>query len=126
MSHVIGIGGVFLKSKGDNKALAAWYKEILGVKVETWGGAIFRTSDYSAKDDGDSAWMVFEKGASKFDQSESNFIINYRVQDLPGLIANLQRAGIKVEGPESSEQGSFAWLVDPEGNKVELWEPGQI
>lgn len=123
MGHIVGIGGVFLKSKGDHQALAGWYKQHLGLKVENWGGAIFHQSDFASTDDGDTAWMVFGTDSPKFNQSESNLIINYRVHDLLGLIENLQKAGITVEGPESSDQGKFAWLVDPENNKVELWEP---
>lgn len=123
MTNIIGIGGVFLKSKGDHKALTAWYKQHLGVNVQSWGGAIFRPADYAANDDGDSAWMIQPKDAAKFSEAESNVIINYRVRDLTGMIAHLRKEGIRVEGPESSEQGAFAWLLDPEGNKVELWEP---
>lgn len=123
MAHVVGIGGVFLKAKGDPQALAAWYKQHLGIKVEAWGGAIFHSSDFASKDDGDAAWMIFGGDSPKFIQCQSNFIINYRAHDLLGLLANLLKAGIKTEGPETSEQGKFAWVVDPEGNKVELWEP---
>ncbi len=124
MPHVIGVGGVFIKSKSDGKALAAWYKEKLGIKVQAWGGAVFQSSDSAEHDDGDSAWMVFGKDSSKFAQCESNVIINYRVHDLNGLVDGLKKSGTKVEGPEASDQGAFAWVIDPEGNKVELWEPG--
>lgn len=124
MSHVVGIGGVFIKSKKGNKELAVWYKRYLGVSVEAWGGAIFSTTNFNSNDDGDVAWMVFDSQASKFSQTQSGFIINYRVRDLVGLLQNLSNAGISFEGIEKTEQGSFAWVLDPEGNKVELWEPG--
>jgi predicted enzyme related to lactoylglutathione lyase len=122
--HVTGIGGVFFKSKGDNKALAAWYEKHLGVKLESWGGAVFRSSEDPTGDKGATAWHIAEKDTKWFDPSKSSFMINYRVDDLDGMIANLKKEGIKiVQGPETSEQGKFAWIVDPDDNKIELWEP---
>ena len=123
MPRVTGIGGVFFKSKGDNKALAAWYKEHLGVEVQPWGGAIFRWSDDPAKDKGATAWSIDETNLAKYNPSDSSFRINYRVDDLEGMLRNLQKARIEVQGPVSSEYGRFAWLIDPEGNRIELWEP---
>jgi len=123
MPHVTGIGGVFFKSKGDNKALAAWYKEHLGVDVQPWGGAIFRWSDDPAKDKGATAWNIDERNSTKYKPSDSSFRINYRVDDLEGILGKLQKAGLDVQGPERSEYGKFAWLMDPEGNSIELWEP---
>ena len=70
------------------------------------------------------AWHVAEKDGDWFSPSTSSFMINYRVDDLDALIAQLQRADIDIlKGPESHENGKFAWLMDPDGNKVELWEP---
>lgn len=124
MPHVTGIGGVFFKSKGNHKALAEWYQKHLGIRLEPWGGAVFRWSDDQAKDKGVTAWNVTEKDTNQFSPSESSFMINYRVDDLDGLVANLTKDGIKIiQGPESSEYGKFAWIIDPEGNKIELWEP---
>ena len=124
MPHVTGIGGVFFKAKGDPKVLAAWYGKHLGIKVEPWGGAIFRPPAEKAKDQGVTAWGIDTKDTDKYSPSESSFLINYRVDDLIGLIANLKKSGVTVlKDPESSEFGMFASIMDPEGNKIELWEP---
>jgi predicted enzyme related to lactoylglutathione lyase len=125
MPHVTGIGGIFFKAKGSNTALAAWYQQHLGIRLESWGGAVLRWSEDPTKDKGATVWVAAEKDTKWFEPSQSNFMINYRVDDLPGMVANLQKAGIKVQGPEASEQGNFAWVMDPDGNKVELWEPGK-
>jgi predicted enzyme related to lactoylglutathione lyase len=124
MPHVTGIGGVFFKSKGDHQALAAWYQKHLGFKLESFGGAILRWPNDTAEDKGLTVWSVAAKDTSWFGPSESSCMINYRVEDMNGLIANLQKAGVAIlKGPESHENGKFAWIMDPDGNKVELWEP---
>lgn len=124
MPHVTGIGGVFFKSKSDNKALAAWYQKHLGIKLEPWGGAVFRWSEDPGKNNGATAWHIKEKNTEEFLPSESSFMINYRVDDLDGMVANLHNEGIKiVKEPESDEYGKFASIMDPEGNRIELWEP---
>jgi len=124
MPHVTGIGGVFFKSKGDHKTLAAWYQKHLGIKLEPFGAAVFRWIEDTAEDKGVTVWHVAEKDTTWFNPSESSFMINYRVDDLSGMIVNLQKVGVKIlQGPESHENGKFAWIMDPEGNKVELWEP---
>ena len=124
MGRVTGIGGVFFKSRTDPKALAAWYRDHLGVRLEDWGGVIFRWPDDKAEDRGVTVWHVAEAGSDWFKPSESAFMINYRVDDLLGLIADLKKAGIKIlKGPDADENGKFAWIMDPDGNKVELWQP---
>ena len=124
MAKVTGIGGVFFKSRTDRTALAAWYRDHLGMALEEFGGAIFRWPDDKAGDRGITVWHVAERDSDWFSPSESAFMINYRVDDLVGLLANLKAAGIGIlKGPESDQTGKFAWIMDPEGNKVELWEP---
>lgn len=124
MARVTGIGGVFFKSRNDNAALAAWYQQHLGLPLEGFGGAVLRWPDDKAEDGGLTVWHVAEKGSQWFSPSDSPFMINYRVDDLDGLIAQLRAGGVEiVGGPESHENGKFAWVMDPEGNKVELWEP---
>ena len=124
MAKITGIGGVFLKSKGDGKALAAWYQQHLGMPLESWGGAVLRWPDDKAEDRGLTVWTLAAKDSKWFSPSESSFMINYRVDDLVELLAQLRAAGVEVvKGPESHENGKFAWIMDPEGNKVELWEP---
>jgi predicted enzyme related to lactoylglutathione lyase len=124
MAKVTGIGGVFFKSTTDNKALAAWYRDNLGMNIEDWGGAILRWTDDAIKDGGLTVWTTAAPNSKWFAPSESNFMINYRVDDLTRLLAQLKEAGIEpVAGPDSAENGKFAWIMDPDGNKVELWEP---
>ena len=124
MAKVTGIGGVFLKSKGDGAALAAWYRTHLGMALEDFGGAVLRWPDDKAEDKGLTVWHVADKDSRWFSPSDSSFMINYRVDDLDALLAQLQANGVAVvAGPESHENGKFAWIMDPDGNKVELWEP---
>ena len=124
MARVTGIGGVFFKSKGDSKALAAWYQKHLGMKLEDWGGAILRWPEDKAEDQGLTVWSLAASDSKWFSPSDSSFMINYRVDDLDALIVQLRARGVEiVGGPESAENGKFAWIMDPDGNKVELWEP---
>ena len=124
MARVTGIGGVFFKSKGDGKALAAWYQQHLGMPLEAYGGAVLRWADDRAADRGATAWHVAGKDSKWFGPSESPFMINYRVDDMDALLARLRAGGVEIlKGPDADELGKFAWIMDPDGNKVELWEP---
>ena len=123
MARVTGIGGVFFKAS-DPKVLAAWYREHLGMQLEEWGGAILKWPEDRAEDRGLTVWHVAAKDTQWFEPSGSSFMINYRVDDLGALLENLKKAGVEIhKGPESHENGKFAWIIDPDGNKVELWEP---
>ncbi len=124
MARITGIGGVFFKSRDDRAALAAWYQEHLGISLESFGGAILKWPDDKAEDKGLTVWHIAEKESQWFSPSDSSFMINYRVDDLGEMIAQLRAGGVEIiQGPESHENGKFAWIMDPEGNKVELWEP---
>ena len=124
MAKVTGIGGVFFKSTSDNKALAAWYARHLGLEVEPWGGAILKWPADKAEDKGLTVWHVAEKDTEWFRPSGASFMINYRVDDLDELLGQLRKDGVEiVKGPEAHENGKFAWIMDPDGNKVELWQP---
>ncbi len=124
MARITGIGGVFFKSSNDNAALAQWYQKHLGMPLEDFGGAILKWPDDKAEDKGLTVWHVAEKASQWFSPSNSAFMINYRVDNIVEMIAELKQAGIEiVGGPESHENGKFAWIMDPDGNKVELWEP---
>lgn len=123
MKRVTGIGGIFFKAK-DPKALSAWYKEHLGIDVQAWGGAAFR---WSGPDNpggtGTTVWNPFAADTTYFAPSSASFMINYRVEDLHALLAALRAEGVHVEDKiEESEYGKFAWVIDPEGNKLELWQ----
>lgn len=120
MARVTGIGGVFLKAR-DPKALAAWYQAHLGVPVQPWGGAAF---DWKDEPSGTTAWNIFPDTTKYFEPSQAPFMVNYRVDDLVGLLAKLRSEGCQVmEKMDESEYGKFGWVIDLEGNKVELWEP---
>jgi len=124
MAKITGIGGVFFKSTGDHKALAAWYQQHLGLSLEPWGGAILSWPDDKAEDKGLTVWNTASRDSKWFSPSAASFMINYRVDDLVELLDQLRGAGVEiVGGPESHENGKFAWIMDPDGNKVELWEP---
>ena len=124
MARVTGIGGVFFKSTNDHKKLAEWYSKNLGIQLEPWGGAILKWTDDKSEDHGLTVWHVAEKDSRWFSPSNSSFMINYRVDDLGELLEQLRAGGVEViQGPESHENGKFAWIMDPDENKVELWEP---
>ena len=124
MARITGIGGVFLKCKGDSAALAAWYQKHLGMPLQSFGGAVLRWPDDQAEDRGLTVWQLAKHDSQWFSPSDSAFMINYRVDKLGELLAQLQADGVQVlAGPESHENGKFAWIMDPDGNKVELWEP---
>ena len=124
MARITGIGGVFFKSRNDSRELARWYQKHLGMSLESFGGAVLKWPDDKAEDKGLTVWHVAEKESQWFSPSDSPFMINYRVDNLAELIAKLKQDGVEiVGGPESHENGKFAWIMDPDGNKVELWEP---
>ena len=124
MAKITGIGGVFLKCKGNSAALAAWYQKHLGMELEDFGGAVLKWPDDRAEDGGLTVWHLADSDSQWFSPSESAFMINYRVDDLGEMLEQLRADGVEViSGPESHENGKFAWIMDPDGNKVELWEP---
>jgi len=124
MKRVTGIGGIFFKSK-DPKALAEWYRVHLGVNIEQWGGAIFRwASPENPSGVGATVWSLFKSDTKHFEPGQAPFMINYRVADLHALLAALRSEGCNVlDKVDESEFGKFGWVIDPEGNKVELWQP---
>ncbi len=124
MAKVTGIGGIFFKSAGKGSELATWYETNLGLNLESWGGSILRWPDDKAEDGGLTVWSTADADSKWFSPSESSFMINYRVDNLDEMLASLKQNGVEiVGGPDSAENGKFAWIMDPAGNKVELWEP---
>ena len=119
--HVTGVGGVFFKAK-DPKALAAWYRDVLGLPVQAWGGAALR---YDAPGHPPAAaWSAFPATTKYFAPSGSDFMINYAVDDMDAMVAKLREKGVEIlKRSDDDANGRFAWILDPEGNKVELWEP---
>ena len=124
MARITGIGGVFFKSRNDRAALVEWYQKHLGMSLESFGGAVLRWPDDKAEDQGLTVWSVAKKDSKWFSPSDSSFMINYRVVDLATLLDALRAEGCNVlEKTDDSEYGEFGWVMDPEGNKVELWQP---
>lgn len=124
MDRVTGIGGIFFKAK-DPKALGAWYKQHLGINVQSWGGAAFDWTDADGKPvGGTTAWCINALDSDAFAPSSAPFMVNYRVANLGALLKALKEEGCNVlDKLDESEYGKFGWVIDPEGNKIELWEP---
>lgn len=124
MQRVTGIGGIFFKAR-DPQALHAWYRRHLGIDVQEWGGAVFRWTDADgAPATGTTVWSVAPADSETFAPGTAPFVVNYRVADLHALLKSLREEGCQVlERIDESEFGKFGWVIDPEGNKVELWEP---
>ncbi|HET9955552.1 MAG TPA: VOC family protein [Polyangiaceae bacterium] len=120
MERVIGIGGIFFKSR-DPKALSAWYRDHLGVPLDEHGMVTFPTEG----DPGPcTLWQPFPQDTKYFAPSQSTFMLNFRVKDLRAMLAQLKAAGVSVEEKVQEESyGKFGWLMDPEGNRIELWQP---
>ena len=126
MKRVTGIGGIFFRAN-DPAALRAWYKLHLGIDVQVWGGAAFPWTDATGNPiKGTTAWCIAAANGKQFEPSKSSFMVNYRVEDLAALLQSLRDEGCDVlEKTDDSEYGKFGWVMDPEGNKVELWQPPQ-
>jgi predicted enzyme related to lactoylglutathione lyase len=125
MAKVIGVGGVFFKSK-NGKKLGAWYRKHLGFDVQDWGGAVFEWEEKPApKHDRQTIWSPFAADTKHFAPSRESFMLNLIVDDLDAVVKRLRKGKVKIDpkGIEASEFGRFAWVMDPEGRKLELWEP---
>ena len=124
MNRVTGIGGIFFKAR-DPQAMQAWYKQHLGIDVQAWAGAAFDWADADGTPvGGTTAWSIMPDEEGTFAPSAASFMVNYRVADLRALLAALREEGCDVlDKFEASAYGKFGWVIDPEGNKVELWEP---
>ena len=124
MERVVGLGGPFIKAD-DPKTLAAWYEKHLGISFNgaTYTDWQFTNSDGSKKS-GYNVFSFFKKDAEYFAPSEKQVMVNFIVKDLFALIALLKEEGVTMAGePIDEEYGKFGWIMDPEGNKIELWEP---
>lgn len=118
--RITGIGGIFIKAR-DPAALKAWYTEHLGLAIGEWGGLVFENKDDPK---GTTVWSVFKADSTYFAPSTAPFMVNYRVDDLDALLAKLRAGGCTVDDKtDKSEYGYFGWVMDPEGNRIELWQP---
>ncbi|WP_374675339.1 VOC family protein [Ideonella sp.] len=124
MRRVTGIGGIFFQAR-DPKALGAWYRQHLGIDVQDWGGAAFSWTDADGRPTGGTTiWSVGPADGQPFAPGTAPFMVNYRVEDLAALLQALRAEGCQVlDKTDDSEYGKFGWVIDPEGNKVELWQP---
>jgi D-3-phosphoglycerate dehydrogenase len=118
--RVTGVGGIFFKAK-DPKAMYAWYEKHLGMKQEPV--VDFPWKDAETGEDAHTYWSLFKQDTKYMEPSSSSFMINYRVADMDAVVSALEAEGIKVLGRQDDEYGRFAWIMDPEGNKIELWAP---
>jgi predicted enzyme related to lactoylglutathione lyase len=123
MQRVTGIGGIFFKAK-DPEKLYQWYEKHLGICRESHGdGVSFRWADDRAEP-GMTVWAIFPSDTKYFNPSASPFMINFRVADLDAVLSTLKSEGVEIDSKrEDYDYGRFAWIMDPEGNRIELWEP---
>ena len=120
MAKVLGVGGVFFKSP-DPKRLYDWYAKWLGMEFQDWGLASF-PKDMPANSQ--TVWSAFDVGTKYFDPSEKGFMFNLIVDNLEEALKQVKEGGAEIIGEiERMEYSSFGWFMDPDGNKVELWEP---
>jgi len=122
MEQVTGIGGVFFKVK-DPKVMAAWYRKNLGIQSKggytdfTW-----RNKDHP-EELGRTVWAIFPTNTTYFGPSSASLMVNYCVSNMDRMLEQLRGSGVKIEKTEDTAYGRFAWIMDPEGNRIELWEP---
>lgn len=125
MKRVTGLGGVFFKVE-DPKKTKSWYERHLGMKMDEYGHTFqwFEVEDKDAKNPAVTAWSPFANDSKYFAPSEKPFMFNYRVENLVELIRTLKEEGVEVVGEiQVYPYGKFGWIMDPDGNKIELWEP---
>jgi predicted enzyme related to lactoylglutathione lyase len=124
MARVTGVGGIFLKAEKPDQ-LAAWYQEHLGMTPAPWSGVEFEWREKDSPETiGKTVWSLFPANTEYFGPGPQQAMVNYRVDDLEGLLLKLEETGVEIDlRQESGEYGRFAWIIDPEGNRIELWEP---
>ena len=121
MERVQGIGGVFFRAR-DPQSLARWYEQHLGIPVEEWGGSVMRAEAGDV-----TVWSPFKDDTEYFGPSGQQLMVNYRVRDVDAMLEQLRAAGVEVDdNRHEDENGRFGWAVDPEGNRIELWQPPAV
>jgi catechol 2,3-dioxygenase-like lactoylglutathione lyase family enzyme len=122
MAKITGFGGIFFRSK-DPKALAAWYRDVLGFEIESYGAALLR---YDAPGHPEFVvWTPFAESTDHFAPSMREFMVNFAVDDLDGVVAALEAKGVAILGRQDESYGRFAWILDPDGTKIELWQAAE-
>ena len=123
MARATGIGGVFFRAR-DPEGLKAWYVDHIGLEPDADGYVVIR---WGGDQSGSTVWAPFDEQTEYFGPGEQGWMINYRVDDLDGLLSSLRERGVPVDDEihEMPELGRFGWAIDPEGNRFELWEPAE-
>ena len=125
-ARVTGLGGIFFKAK-DPKAMVEWYGRHLGMDIENSMVLFSWRGGKEGKVEGHTVWSIFPGDTKYFGEDGASFMINYRVKDLDGTLASLRREGVAVNRKvEDTPYGRFGWITDPEGNRIELWEPSKV
>ncbi len=123
MKKVTGLGGIFFKC-ADVKATKDWYAKHLGIEADEYGHTFWQRDVDDPTHKTSQQWSPFKKETDYFEPSRQEFMINYRVADLDQLLVDLEASGVKLVGsPQEFEYGKFAWVMDADGRKIELWEP---
>lgn len=123
MKRVTGIGGIFFKTKDPQKS-KNWYQNHLGIESDQYGATFKWLEKENPEQEGNTVWNAFPEDTTYFNPSEQEFMVNYRVDDLEVLLTSLKEEGVTIVGEmQSFEYGKFAWILDPDGYKIELWEP---
>ncbi len=126
MKKVTGIGGIFFKCKDPNK-MREWYKTNLGLNTNQYGTVFEWRQGADPEKKGFTQWSPFKETTKYFEPSTKDFMINYRVENLPALVEELKKNGVTVvDSIESYDYGTFVHILDIEGNKIELWEPNDV
>ncbi len=125
IKRVTGIGGIFFKPKtASQEAMLEFYRDRLGINLQWDNGTTFDWTQDMHERDGHTVWSIFANDSTYYEPGNANFMVNYRVHDLDALMIELEIEGVKIDPKrDDSEYGKFAWVYDPDGNKVELWEP---
>ena len=119
MARITGVGGIFFKARDPN-ALSAWYRDVLGLAIEDWGGAMLA---YDAPGHPHvMVWTPFALDSDYFAPSAQSFMVNFAVDDLDAMLAAIEANGVQVLSRQDDSNGRFAWIMDPENNKIELWQ----
>lgn len=119
--RITGVGGVFVKSK-DPKALSAWYRDMLGVQIEAFGGAMLRHDDAPGQPPF-VVWRSFKQETTYMAPSTRDFMLNFTVDNLDAFVDRLTKKGVAILKRDEDPAGKYAWILDPDGTKIELWQP---
>jgi predicted enzyme related to lactoylglutathione lyase len=122
MASVLGVGGVFFKSR-DPVALIDWYRDVLGLDVQPWGGVVFTPEGMAGHPGAGTVFSPFAEDTTYFEPSTREFMINLAVDDLDGILKSCAAHGVEATVLPDQPNGRFAHIVDPEGTKLELWQP---